>query len=467
MSMFPQRGVVRAAHLTLIALITLAAAGPVRAQALPSDSAISKILKTRVDSGVAIGIVVGILDHGRRRFISYGSAGPGRPALDEHTIFEIGSIAKTFTSLLLADAVVRGEVRLDQPVAELLPSGTVVPSRDGRQITLEHLGTHRSGLPRMPGNFAPKELTDPYSDYDAARLYSFLATYQLPRAPGEIAEYSNLGGGLLGHALTLRAGVPSWGALVEQRITGPLEMPETFVDVPAPLRGRRAKGFDSMLDSVPDWNHGVLAGAGALRSTASDMLRYLAAHLDTARGPLARAVAIARVPRAGFAAGVRMSLGWFVVRPTSQPAWWHNGGTAGFRSFAAFDPDRAIAVVVLSNTAASVDDIGMHLLNPATPVGLPIRAPRTPVTLTSEQLDRLVGEYLLAPEFVLRVTRENDALYIQATGQPRLRLTSVGENHFVSALANAELIFNTSEPGPARHVTLRQNGNMVTGPRRQ
>jgi CubicO group peptidase (beta-lactamase class C family) len=467
MPMFCKRVVARATYVSFSILLALASAPSAHAQALPTDSAIRAILKTRVDSGVAVGIVVGILENGRRRYVSYGSAGPGRPPLDEHTIFEIGSVSKTFTALLLADAVVRGEVQLEQPVAQLLPPGTVVPSRDGRQITLEHLGTHRSGLPRMPDNFSPKELSDPYADYDAARLYAFLASYRLPRSPGDTAEYSNLGGGLLGHALAVRAGVPSWGALVERRITNPLEMRETLVDVPAPLRVHAAKGFDSMLDSVPDWHHDVLAGAGALRSTASDMLLYLGANLDTVRGPLARAAAIARVPRASFAAGVRMSLGWFVVRPATQPAWWHNGGTGGFRSFAAFDPNRGLGIVILSNTAASVDDIGMHLLNPAAPVGLPLRTPRTVVTLTGEQLDRLVGEYPLSPEFVLRVTREGEVLFLQATGQPRLRLTSLGENHCVSALANAELVFDTSEPGPARHVTLRQNGAMVTGPRRQ
>jgi serine-type D-Ala-D-Ala carboxypeptidase/endopeptidase len=469
MSTFSQRTITRTArvvHVALLAATALGAARTARAQVLPTDSAIRAILKTRVDSGAAIGIVVGILENGRRRYIAYGSAGPGRPPLDEHTIFEIGSISKTFTSLLLADAVVRGEVRLDQPVAELLPPGTVVPARDGRRITLEQLATHRSGLPRMPENFAPANLSDPYSDYDVKRLYRFLASYQLARAPGDSSEYSNLGGGLLGHALTLRAGLPSWSALVARRITGPLDMRETFVDVPAPLRARTAKGFDSALDSVPDWHLDALAGAGALRSTASDMLLYLAAQLDTSRGPLARAVALARIPRASFAAGVRMALGWFVVRPLSQPAWWHNGGTGGFRSFAAFDADRALGVVILTNTSVSVDDIGMHILNPALAVGLPLRPPRTPVTLTTEQLDRLVGEYPLSSAFVLAITREGDVLYVQATGQPRLRLTALEPNRFVSVLANAELIFDTSEPGRARHVTLRQNGTMVTGPRK-
>src|SRR6476660_686925 len=202
------------------------------AQQVPTDAEIRSIIKTRVDSGLARGIVVGVLQDGQRRFIAYGTAGPGRAPLDEHTLFEIGSISKTFSGVLLADAVVRGEARVDEPVAALLPAGTVVPSREGREITLEQLATHTSGLPRLPENMSPASALDPYADYDARRLYGFLAEYKLTRAPGESVEYSNRGGGLLGHALTLRAKATDWGTLVAQRITTPLGMRETYVTVP-------------------------------------------------------------------------------------------------------------------------------------------------------------------------------------------------------------------------------------------
>lgn len=447
--------------------ITPVASGQAKPLPVPADSSIRDILKTRVDSGAAMGMIVGITEGGRRRFVAYGSAGPGRPALDEHTLFEIGSISKTVTALLLADAVVRGEARLDEPVAQLLPTGTVVPSSAGRQITLEELATHRSGLPRLPDNFLAANEADPYADYDTSRLYAFLARYQLPRAPGDSAEYSNLGTGLLGHALALHAGAPSWSALVERRITSPLGMRETFVDVPATQRARVSAGYDATLDSVPAWHLDALAGAGALRSTAADVLTYLEAQIDTTRGPLARAIALTRAARADFAFGVRMALGWFVVGPPSRRVWWHNGGTGGFRSFAAFDPERRIGVVVLSNAGVSVDDIGIHLMNSAMPVGLPIRDPRTSVMLTVAELERLVGEYLLAPALSITVTRQSDTLFMQTTGQPKLHLTAKGTNHFVSVAANAELVFDTSEPGRARHVTLRQNGPLITGARKE
>jgi len=458
------------ARFALLLAIVIAAVGPgattAAAQSVPSDSAIRELLRLRVDSGTSAGIVVGVLENGTRHLVSYGSAGPGHPPLDEHTLFEIGSISKTFTSLLLADAVVRGEVRLDQPVAELLPAGTVVPSLDGRQITLEHLATHRSGLPRLPDNMTPAVPADPYADYDAARLYTFLAGHRLRRAPGESVEYSNLGGGLLGHALTLRAHAPSWGALVAQRITGPLGMHETFVDVPPALRARVSAGHDAQLDTVPAWHLDALAGAGALRSTASDMLIYLGALLDTTQGPLAHAAALVQKPRADFAAGMRIGLAWLQTATGARPIWWHNGGTGGFRTIAAFDPARHVAIVVLSNSSVAVDDIGLHLLDPSRPVSLPLRAPRSPVNLSSDALDRVLGSYELTPGFVLTISRSGDALFAQATGQPRLPMAAVSANQFVIPVANAELIFDISEPGPAKHITLRQNGAMVTGARK-
>jgi CubicO group peptidase (beta-lactamase class C family) len=453
--------------LPLAAALLLAGARPGLAQPIPSDSAIRAIIAARVDSARAPGIVVGVLENGRRRYVAHGSAGPGRPPLDEHTIFEIGSISKTFTALLLADAVTRGEARLDQPVAELLPAGTVVPTRDGRAITLEQLATHRSGLPRLPGNLRPADPADPYADYDAARLHAFLRAYRLPRLPGDSAEYSNLGAGLLGHALVRRAGAPSWAALVQRRITGPLGMRESFVDVPAAARVRLAAGHDATMDTVPAWHLDALAGAGALRSTAADMLTYLAAQLDTTSTQLGRAVAIARAPRAAYGGANRMALGWVVRGAGARPVWWHNGGTGGFSTFAAFDPARRVAVVVLANASVPVDDIAQHLLDPSVPLRMPRVPPRrAAVELPPAALDRVVGEYPLSPAFVLAVTREGAVLYVQATGQPRFRLWPAAPDRFFIREVEAELLFDLGESGPARSATLRQNGVSQTAPRR-
>src|SRR5581483_215675 len=128
-----------------------------------SDSAIRAVIKNRVDSNRSAGIAVGIIDpDGHTRVFAYGNSGTNRP-IDANTVFEIGSITKTFTATTLADMVVKKEVKLDDPVAKYLPSGTHVPSRDGREITLVDLATQSSGLPRMPSNFAPKDRSNPYA----------------------------------------------------------------------------------------------------------------------------------------------------------------------------------------------------------------------------------------------------------------------------------------------------------------
>src|SRR5262249_11166935 len=153
------------------------------------------------------GIVVGVIEPGGRRVVPYGGLAKGDPrTLDGDTVFEIGSITKVFTSLLLADAVKRREVALTDPISKFLPDRVKSPERGDRAITLQDLSTHTSGLPRLPANFAPKNASNPYADYSVEDLYQFLGGYQLTRDIGTQYEYSNLGGGLLGHVLALRAG---------------------------------------------------------------------------------------------------------------------------------------------------------------------------------------------------------------------------------------------------------------------
>jgi CubicO group peptidase (beta-lactamase class C family) len=448
-----------------VALLAAGSAAAAAAQDVPSDSAIRSIIKERVDSGRSVGIVVGVLQNGKRRYFAYGAAGTSRP-LDEHTVFEIGSMSKTFTGLLLADAVVRGEVKLDEPVADLLPGGTVVPTFNGKPITLEELATHRSGLPRLPTNLKPANPSDPYADYTASQLDSFLSTYKLPRAPGDSAEYSNLGFGLLGFALTSKEHATSWGALVQQRITDPLGMRETFVDVPASDEARLAIGHDDRMDVVPPWHFDVLAGAGALRSTASDLLTYLAAELDTANGPLSRAVALGRKPRAVFVGANRIGLAWLVGGTAGNPIWWHDGETGGFASFAAFDPAHRTAIVVLSNAAVPVDDLGTHLIAPVAALHMPAVPPHVPVvSLSDAQMDRVVGAYQFAPTFTITVTRQGDVLYGQPTGQQKFRLWPASPDRFLVHEVNAELDFTLPAAGPATSATLLQNGRTLIGKR--
>ena len=208
----------------LISLGTALSATVVTAQSpanrpVPSDADILKILVERIDAQrQSVGLVVGVIEPNGRRVVTYGSLAKGdsRP-LNGDTIFEIGSITKVFTSLLLADATERHEVALTDPIAKYLPPQVKVPERGGRSITLQDLSTHTSGLPRMPANMDPKDPSNPYADYSVDQLYQSLSTVQLTRDIGAQYEYSNLDGGLLGHVLARRAGM-DYEALVQSRM---------------------------------------------------------------------------------------------------------------------------------------------------------------------------------------------------------------------------------------------------------
>src|SRR5207248_8908991 len=218
-----------------------------------SDSAIRAVIKERVDAKRSSGIAVGILDpDGHTRVFAYGTSGTSRP-LDANSVFEIGSITKTFTATTLADMAAKGEVMLDDPVAKYLPSGSKVPSRNGREITLVDLATQSSGLPRMPTNFHPKDPTNPYADYTEQQAIDFVSSYQLTRDVGAEYEYSNLGMGLLGIALARREGT-SYEQLVRKHVIDPLQMSDTRVTFTSSMRERLALGHDDAGPVVSTWD---------------------------------------------------------------------------------------------------------------------------------------------------------------------------------------------------------------------
>src|ERR1039457_6874249 len=212
---------------------------------VPPDPVIRAILADRIDTlHQGVGIVVGIVDGHGRRFVSYGSFSLKDPRpVGNDTVFEIGSTTKVFTSTILADMVQRGEVSLDDPVAKYLPADVKMPRRGGKQITLIDLATHTSGLPRMPSNFAPKDIDNPYADYTVANLFHFLSSYELTRDIGSKFEYSNMGVGLLGSALGNRAGM-DYEALVRARVTGPLKMDNTRIALSPEMKSRLAQGHN-------------------------------------------------------------------------------------------------------------------------------------------------------------------------------------------------------------------------------
>jgi len=320
-------------------------------------------IKTRVDDKRSVGMVVATIDAGGgRSMAAYGDPGPGALPLDADSVFEIGSITKVFTATLLVEMADRKEVRLDEPVAALLPPGVRMPERSGRKITLIDLSTQTSGLPRLPDNLRPRNPMNPYADYTAEHMYDFLGRYELTRDIGAQYEYSNLGVGLLGHALALRAG-KSYEALVRERILGPLGMTHTAITMTPWMTAHLARGHNNLGQVVPNWDVGTLAGAGALRSTMTDMLAFARANLTPGAGRLQRLMATTHAARQS-AGRPDMSIGlnWHIRTTDGQDVVWHNGGTGGYRTWIGFDPRRRIAAVVLTNSTHGADDLGFLLV---------------------------------------------------------------------------------------------------------
>jgi CubicO group peptidase (beta-lactamase class C family) len=355
--------------LTLCLSSALAVHGQVSpATTIPSDEEIRALLQARLDPKADTGFVLGLVTPAGERIITVGKAGPnGILALNGDTIFEICSITKTFTAAILSDMVEKGEVALTDPVAKFLPASVRLPERNGKQITLLDLATQSSALPPVPFNMNVGDMSNPYATYTVPLLYEFLSNYQLTLDIGSTYIYSNLGFGLLGHALELKTGL-SYEALVRQRILKPLSMNDTAVVLAPAQKARLAIGHNSENGkAVVNWDIPVLTGCGALRSSVSDMLKYLEANMSGS-GPLATVFQRCHAAqRPTNMADNDIGLGWMTEKSLSADIVWHNGQTGGFHSFIGFAPKTHTGVIILHNSNANIDAIGFYLMDQIQP----------------------------------------------------------------------------------------------------
>lgn len=429
---------------------------------IPGDAALGALMEERIALREGAGMVLGVIEPEGARIVARGPV--GGPPFDGDTVFEIGSTTKVFTALLLADMALDGTVALDDPVQKYLPAGATMPTRNGKAITLRHLSMQTSGLPRLPDNMPYGDPEDPYADYTEQHLLAFLAGHELRRDPGDEYEYSNLGIGLLGYALARAAGT-DYENLLRQRILGPLGMDDTAIDLPPAMEARFATPYDQFMRPTKPWAIPALAGAGGLRSTANDMLEFLAAALDPA-SPLAPAMELTLSDKLGEGDGPQTALGWTVFHPPTGEVLQHGGGTGGFRAHMALQPETGRAVVGLTNSGVEpgAQDIALHAL-----VGVPVAeagpvpeapppaAPREEVTLTPAQLDHVVGTYQFNPQIEIVVRREGEHLMAQITGQQAFQIYPEAPLEFFWKIVNAQIRF-TEENGEVTGAVLSQDG---------
>jgi len=420
---------------------------------------IDRLAQPYLDAEIVVGMTIGVRQDGKATIVGYGQlAGddPRRP--DGDTVYEIGSVSKVFTGILLGDAAARGQVKLEQPVQEMLPPNVRMPLNEERPITFQDLSTHVSGLPPLPDNFQPADITNPYADYTVEQLYAFLSDHKLRRSPGTKSEYSNLAVGLLGHVLAVRA-EQSYERLLREQIADPLEMLDTNVTLDDKLRRQLAKPHLGDGTATTNWDIPTLAGAGAICSTVNDMLRFVKANLNPPEGEIGQAIETAwkiyqpPLTEEGFA----MGLGWHVAR--DGQTHWHSGQTGGYHAMVLINRPLEIGVVLLANTATmELDRLAEDIIRMCGGAKVEPRKFDAPLVVADEVMQRYVGQYELAPNFVFTVSTEGGKLMVGVTGQAVHQVFAKSDTQWYYKVVPATLNFDVDDEGNCTSLELFQNG---------
>ncbi|MBS1558500.1 MAG: serine hydrolase [Bacteroidetes bacterium] len=410
--------------------------------------------KLRVEAEETPGIAVGILENGKITYFTFGEANIAtHQPVTPQTLFEIGSITKTFTTSVLAYLVNEKIFLLSDPAQNYLPSTITLPDRNGKQITLLHLASARSGLPRMPANFAPANPANPYRDYTEKQLSAFLNKCELNSDPGRQYEYSNLGMGLLGFLLTAHQKT-TYSKLIRDIILSPLQMNQTFISGERINDPMLAQGYsDNKPVAAWTWSdQSVLVGAGGVVSNTEDMIKYLVAQLSENKDNLSQAFQLTHKEVAeAIGTSIQIGMGWHLK---DHRYIWHNGGTGGFRSFAGFDPQTNRAIVILTNSTTGADDLGFHWLDSK----VPLKKVKKPISIEAAKLKEYEGQYALNPQFIISVRAEGTTLTGQATGQPAFTMYADSVDQFSLRVVPAAIRFSRDKKGNVYGLKLYQNG---------
>lgn len=450
------------AALPLFAAVAVAA-GPATAAEAPAP--LLPAVQKAAGALPAGGFVLAEIEGDKVTFAAAGQPVPRAGLAPERVLFEIGSITKVVTALLLGQTVLEGKVTLDDPIAQHLPRDLVLAPATAA-LTLGQLATHTSGLPRLPTNFRPANPADPYADYDVAQLYAFLRDYRPEKPAPQPADYSNLGFGLLGHLLERIHG-QTYAELLAQRITGPLGLRDTVITLNADQQARFATPYSGST-AVSPWRLGALSGAGAIRSTAADLARFAQALLAKEKNPLTDAWGFIREPRAPFGARpAQIGLAILLARRGDDLVYHHSGGTGGFRTYLELLPARNRATVLLLNndTLEPASDVASGRRPPgAAPANKPAERAETP--LAAEARPAYAGVYAIDAHSRFTVALdEAGRLRARLTGQGFLPLYHAGHDRFFARSVAAEFQFHRDAAGAINALTLHQNGNEVPAQR--
>lgn len=412
------------------------------------DAATEQIIKEkvvdRIKNGYSVGTVVVFFHDGKEEYFTYGfSDSTHRQPITKKSVFEIGSISKTFTSLLVADLILKGKVKLDDPIEIHLPDSLKIPSFKGARITFADLATHTSGLPRMPELADPKDENNAFADYTDEKLYAFLGSYNLTHAKGKF-EYSNLGVGLLGNAAARISG-KTYEHLLQDVICKPLGMHETSTLNSSPYL--TAPHVGTMPASHTDL--GAITGAGGIRSSAEDMLRYIKLEMGLIPSSLLPAMKLTQHPLRDAGKNMKIGMGWHLVPNNGDTIVWHSGATTGYRTFVGFSLNSKRAIIILNNSAKTTDDLGMYYFDQNTK----IESLKIPVAMPLEQLKDKIGVYKITtvndaikPGSQIQIRLDGDHLAGRLAAGPWISLFAESESQFFTAMDHS-ISFSRSPEG--------------------
>ncbi|WP_162339843.1 serine hydrolase [Cyclobacterium salsum] len=416
-------------------------------------------IEKRIANGGTISMAIALIDSAGITYHNFGKTSKDGKAVDEHTVYEIGSISKVFTGILLAQQVLDGDLKLEDEINNFLPEGIKAAAIGEEEITFGHLTDHTSGFPLMPKNSTPSNPKNPYADYTVDQMYAFISDYKPGRRAGTNYEYSNFAQGLLGHLLALNRN-NTYEALMVQTIADPLEMEDTRIALTDRMKKNLALGHSGGT-VVENWDIPTLAGAGAIRSSTSDMATFIAANLGYVESPLEEAMALSHKVRHRKAEGRKVGMAWNYRSGKFGDVIWHGGGTGGYRTFAGFVKETGVGVVLFTNSSMDSSDIGFHLLNPSSQL-VNVKSKNQAVDVPESILERYVGVYELTPDFMISISKEGKQLFVQGTDQPRFEIFPESQTKFYLTVVEASISFQ-SKNGVVESLTLFQGGQKMPG----
>lgn len=397
----------------------------------------------RIKHNINPSIVVGLFENDQSYFYTQGLINKEHPQpANKNSVYEIGSVTKTFTSLLLATLVQDKKIKLEDAIQDYWPKPFVLQDSENQAITFKQLATHTSGLPRLPYNLMAFS-QDPYANYDRIQLIEAVNNTK-PVVAGTQYDYSNFAVGILGETLALIEN-QSFDTLIEQSIIKPLGLTHTYMQLAQVPEGLLAQGYTGQ-KPVSAWNFKALAAAGSIRSSINDLLAYGVAYINL-NNILSQAMQLTMTPHYQNDQ-LSVGLGWHI----NGGIIWHNGGTQGFKSIIMLDPiNKRVAAGITNQSNNDVEDIVAYLIDP----NQPMKKFAFPVTIPDQELLSFIGEFKHAgTEKIIHISQEKQKLIFNAKGQKNQVLSFIGEDTFKFGIMKIKVKFNKNNNGEVTSLSL-------------